>query len=390
MTRTSATRRTLLRGCAGAALVHAALPARAAVGPPVPGVDRDTLVVGQDITLANGRNAYGQEVQSGIKAMLDELNRQGGVHGRRVVLRTLDDDNQGDKAEGNARRLIDDGVFVLFGSIEGGPSTAVMRVAVQRQVPFFGPIAGSPELRRPHQPLVFPVRAEHRDEFRALVQHAVSLGYQRVGLFHANSGTGKLHLESVQIVSREARAEVVSAVPFDGNITDEQLDAVVRQLAQQRTQVMLNHGSPAVYARLVRRAAQQGLRTRFMAVNSGSSQIAAALGPLAHGMVFAQVVPNPWSGKTALAREYQGAFGRAFPGREFSYGSLEGYATARALAAALERAGPQPTRTGFVNALEAGPEIDLGGMRLSYRPGGHRGSAFVDLSMVNREGRFLQ
>ena len=137
------------------------------------------------------------------------------------------------------------------------------------------------------------------------------------------------------------------------------------------------------------RAAALGARTKFMAVNSGSSQIATALGPLAHGMVFAQVMPNPWSGKTALAREYQAAFGRAHPGRERSYGSLEGYATAKALVAALELAGTQPTRAGFVKAQEAA-DIDLGGVRLSYRPGDHRGSAFVDLSMVNRTGRFLQ
>ena len=49
----------------------------------------------------------------------------------------------------------------------------------------------------------------------------------------------------------------------------------------------------------------------------------------------------------------------------------------------------QPTHAGFVSALEAN-DIDLGGMRLSYRSGGHRGSSFVDLSMVDRQGRFLQ
>lgn len=380
-------RRTCLRRLAGAALVPAAGRLRAQAT--APGVDRETLRVGQSITLAGGRNGYGVEVQAGIQTLLDQVNGDGGVHGRRIVLRTLDDENQGTKAEANARRLVDEGVLLLFGSIEGGPSTAVMRAAVQRQVPFFGPIAGSPELRRPHQPLVFPVRAEHRDEFRALVQHAVSLGLRRVGLFHANSGTGKLHLESVQLVCGEARAEVVSAFAFESDISDAQLDAVARQMMERRTEVMLNHGSPAIYARLVQRAAALGARTRFMAVNSGSSQIATALGPLAHGMVFAQVVPNPWSGKTGLARDYQAAFAKAHPGRERSYGSLEGYATARALVAALELAGPQPTRAGLIRALE-GADIDLGGMRISYRPQAHRGSTFADLSMVGRDGRFLQ
>ena len=34
--------------------------------------------------------------------------------------------------------------------------------------------------------------------------------------------------------------------------------------------------------------------------------------------------------------------------------------------------------------------VDLGGMKLHYRPGDHAGSAFVDLALVTREGKFLQ
>jgi len=44
-----------------------------------------------------------------------------------------------------------------------------------------------------------------------------------------------------------------------------------------------------------------------MGVNSGSSQIVKGLGPLAKGMVFAQVVPSPWARRLEIAREYQDA-----------------------------------------------------------------------------------
>ena len=45
-----------------------------------------------------------------------------------------------------------------------------------------------------------------------------------------------------------------------------------------------------------------------MGVNSGSSQmVPRTLGPLAQGMVFAQVVPSPWERKREIAREYQDA-----------------------------------------------------------------------------------
>lgn len=359
-----------------------AVRAQAGVGP-------NEIVIGQNITLQGGKNVYGAEIQAGVQTLLQEVNRAGGVFGRRVVLRTLDDENQGAKAEANAKQLVDSGVFILFGSIEGGPSTAVMKVAADRQIPFFGPMAGSPELRRPHQPQVFPVRAEHREEFRALIAHASSIGLRRVGFFHADSGTGQLHLENVKRAAAEVNAEVVLAAPFKSDITDAQLDTLVEALAKQKVDVMINHGSPSTYEKLIRKAKASGVRTQFFAVNSGSTGLARSLGDLSHGMVFAQVVPNPFARKTALAREYQDAYRKAFPDRDFSYGSLEGYLTAKALVGALRLAGAQPTRASFVRGLK-GVSMDLGGMKISYEENDHVGSTFVDLSIVTRTGSFLQ
>lgn len=379
-------RRTLSAGlqcfCAAFGLV-------ATVASAEPGVNATEIVLGQNITLQGGKNKYGVEVLAGITVLLEDVNRNGGVNGRRLVLRTLDDENQTAKAEANARQLVDAGAFILFGPIEGGPSTAVMKVAAEKQVPLFGPMAGSPELRRPHQPMVYPVRAEHREEFRTLVNYGASTGLKRVGFFHADSDTGRKHLENVKLAAIETKTEVVLAVPFKSDIGDLQLDQIVKQIGEQRVEMMLNHGSPAAYERLIRKARAAGLRTSFLAVNSGSTQLAGALGPLAQGMVFSQVVPNPWARKTAITREYQDAFRRARPDQEFSYGSLEGYLTAKAVVAALRLAGAQPTRASLTKALD-NAVLDLGGLKVAFRAGDHVGSTFVDLAMVTREGKFLQ
>lgn len=354
-----------------------------------PGVGPQEIVVGQSITLQGGKNAYGVEVLAGTRVLFDQVNRAGGVLGRRLALRTLDDDNKTATAEANARQLIQDGAFLIFGSVEGGPSTAVMKITEAQQVPFFGPMAGSPTLRRPHQPMVFPVRAEHREEFRALVQYGTKIGLKRVALLHADSEVGQQHLANVRLVSQEAGAQVVLSMPFKSDITEAQIDAHVARMAEQRVEMVLNHGSASIYERLVRKLRAAGLRTTVLAVNSGSTQLAASLGPLAEGMVFSQVVPNPWLRKTSIAREYQDTFAQAHPGRAFSYGSLEGYLTAKALVQALQLAGPKLTRAGLVKALEKA-DLDLGGVKLHYRPGDHAGSTFVDLALVTREGKFLQ
>jgi branched-chain amino acid transport system substrate-binding protein len=244
-------------------------------------------------------------------------------------------------------------------------------------------------LRRPHQPYVFPVRAEHKEEFRALIQYARNIGLKRVAFFHADSEVGQQHLANVKLAAGELGAEFVLALPFKSDITDAQLDTFVQQLREQRAEMVLNHGSATIYERLIRKTRAAGLSTTFLAVNSGSTQLAGALGPVAQGMVFSQVVPNPWLRKTEIVREYQDTFARAQPGRAYSYGSLEGYVTAKALVQALRLAGPKPTRATLVKALQKA-DIDLGGMKLHYRPGDHAGSTFVDLALVTREGKFLQ
>lgn len=375
---------------ARAASCLAFLLASGAAAAAADGVTRGAILVGQTITLEGGRNAYGAAVQEGVSAYLKHANQQGGVNGRQVVLKTLDDENNVAKAEANARELVQkDKVFVLFGSIEGGPSTAVMKAAIDLNVPFFGPMAGTPSLRRPHSPLVFPERAEHREEFRALLQNARSLGIVKVGFFRSDSDTGLQHLENVKLLCSELKMEVVADLPFKSGATEAELAALARRIGSSGAQVVLNHGSAALYEQLIRKARAAGLKTMFTAVNSGSSVLAQRLGELAHGMVFAQVVPNPNERKTEIAREYREVFARHFPGRPFTYGGLEGYLTAKALVAALRLAGPEPTRESFVQGIEKAGVIEVNGLKARYQPGDHTGLTLVDLAIYTRDSRFM-
>jgi ABC-type branched-subunit amino acid transport system substrate-binding protein len=352
------------------------------------GVGPQQLLIGQSITLQGGKNDYGTAVLDGVETYLSQVNNQGGVAGRKVVVKVLDDDNKPAQAEANARQLItQDKVFLMFGSIEGGPSTAVMKTATELKVPFFGPMAGSPTLRTPHQPLVFPVRAEHKEEFRALLQHAKSLGTQRVAFLRSDSETGQQHLDNVRLLSQPLGLEVVADLAFKSDIDDAGIDALVKQLATSRAQVVFNHGGIGVYEKFIRKAESRNLSLQFYGVNSGSTQLAGHLGELGHGMIFAQVVPSPWERKSALTRAYQDAFKTHKPGKAFSYGSLEGYMTAQALVEALQRAGPNPTRASFVAGLK-NADLQIEGLKVSYRDGAHTGLSLVDLAIVTRQGQF--
>jgi ABC-type branched-subunit amino acid transport system substrate-binding protein len=352
------------------------------------GVNNKEIVIGQSITLQGGKNAYGVAAAEGARLYFDATNATGGINGRKIVLRVLDDESSSTKAEANARQLVAEGAFILFGSIEGGPSNGVMKAAGELKVPFFGPMAGSPTMRRPHQPYVFPVRAEHREEFRALMQWGKTIGLKTVGFLHADSEVGRSHLENVKIIGAELGMQIAVAIPFKGDAKDGEFDAMLKVLTDKKPDMVFNHGSSDFYLKFIQKARTAGLKTSFMGVNSGSTQIASALGPQAAGMVFSQVMPSPAERKHLISREYQDALRKANSKQAFSYGALEGYVTAKALVKGLRAAGGDLTRAGLIRELESA-RYDLGGLGVRYAPGDHEGSRFVDLSIVSRDGRFV-
>ncbi len=111
------------------------------------------------------------------------------------------------------------------------------------------------------------------------------------------------------------------------------------------------------------------------------------MGKLSHGMIFAKVVPNPWERKTSITREYREEFSRYKPGQDFSYASLEGCITAKALVAALKLARPSPTREGLVSALQIAM-LDINDLPVVNEKTNHQGMLFVELSLVTRDLKF--
>jgi ABC-type branched-subunit amino acid transport system substrate-binding protein len=72
-----------------------------------------------------------------------------------------------------------------------------------------------------------------------------------------------------------------------------------------------------------------------------------------------------------------------------SFNGLEGFITAKVLVEALKSTGKDVTRQKFVRAVEGITELDLGGYFVSYSPTNHNGSSYVDITVINKDGRFF-
>jgi ABC-type branched-subunit amino acid transport system substrate-binding protein len=114
-----------------------------------------------------------------------------------------------------------------------------------------------------------------------------------------------------------------------------------------------------------------------------------ALGKDGSGVAITQVVPFPANATMPLVREYQQAMVAAGL-KEFSHLSLEGYLNAKLVTEALRRAGPKLTRVALTSAMDSIRGFNMGGLDVTFGQGAASGSRFVELTMVNAQGKLIK
>jgi ABC-type branched-subunit amino acid transport system substrate-binding protein len=348
---------------------------------------REPILIGQSAALTGSQSEFGREIRDGANAYFESLNRQGGIHGRPVRLVTLDDGGSADKAKENAARLISEQkVLALFGFISRPSSVAGAKIASGAKVPFLGPFSGTPALYK-FDPYVFTVRASYDDELAAMVQQLVATGHRKIGFAYLNDARAV----NVPLVEKLlAQHQLKPTVLIGVDRASGEVGAQAKELAKANPDALLALANNLPLTALTREARKLGNTTPFWIVSFVDSKLMVKdLGPDAAGQVFAQVGPLPTKRRARIVKDYQRDYQAAFPGALISFTSFEGYISARVLAEGLRKAGANPSRERIVKGLEAIGDMDLGDFWVNYSDKKHNGSAFVDLTIVNKNGNFL-
>src|SRR5262245_33086460 len=142
------------------------LPARAEDG-----VGDKEIRIGMANALSGPASGLGLNLKAGAEAYFARVNAAGGVHGRKLVLVSIDDGYEPEQAVAATRRLVEqDKVFTLFGYVGTPTSAAVVPLASRAGVPYLFPFTGAEFLRNPVNKWVFNVRASYFDETEAMVE----------------------------------------------------------------------------------------------------------------------------------------------------------------------------------------------------------------------------
>jgi ABC-type branched-subunit amino acid transport system substrate-binding protein len=378
----------------GSSALPVADPVRTAVSPG----GLPPIVVGVSNVQSGPSRFLGQELIQGARAYLDRINAEGGVHGRRVTLVVRDDGYEPVLAVRNTRELIErDRVLFLFGYV-GTPTLVrvlpLLRYYARQDVVNVAPFTGAdPPRRPPYDRYVFNVRASYREEARALVRHLHSHGHRRIGFLGQADAYGK----SVEIGVRDALSELgldlVESVTYRRNqhvATD--MSAQVRLLRQARAEAVIVVGGPSsVFIRTARLAGWDApiANVSFVGAEAMLAALREASGDvgldLTRGLVNSQVVPSPEDPRYPLTAEY-----RSFVAPEKrGFVGFEGWLDAVVVVEALRRAGPAPTRAGFIRALESLTGWDPGlGAPIQFSPTYHKGLNRVWLTRTEN-GRWV-
>ena len=373
-------------------LLAVAAVACSALAAAEPGVTDSTITLGMSSPFTGPNGVYGVNMRQVIQAYFAQVNKGGGVNGRKIDLVALDDGYETDRTVANTKTLIGDKrVFALLAFYGSSPTTEAMNTVFgPARVPLVGTISGAGTLREPiaknpNGHYMFNVRASYADETEAIINQLVSLGLKNIAVFYQNDGFGKSGLEGVTASLKKHNLAPSAVATVERNSVD--VAAAVDTIAKAKPQavVMVTLYKPtAAFVQAMKKAGQRPMFTTLSPV--GTEQLVKELGADARGIVISQVMPYPWNDIVPMVRDYQKLVGK---GGAYSYYGIEAYAMARIMVEALRKTGKEPTREKLVAALES-TNTDLGGFRIGFTNTNRQGSRFVEMTVVGPGGRVLK
>jgi ABC-type branched-subunit amino acid transport system substrate-binding protein len=353
-------------------------------------------------------------------AYFNEVNRRGGVAGRKLVLLAYDDGYEPLPAIDNTLRLIEERrALLLFGYVGTPTVTKALPVLAKHRdedvLLFFSYTGAQPLRERPYGDLVFNLRASYRQETEGLVSQFIKLGRRRVAVFYQADAYGRSGIVGVtRALARYGLAPVAEATYRRGARFDTDMSRQVEILWRGRPEAVIAIGAYAACAAFVRQVREAGWEVPIANVSfAGSDAIAQLLTAaerrsgkvLTSNLINSQVVPSYEDTRLPAAREYRRLMDHlgpslppnvpppadgsaAYAPLRYSYASFEGFLDAKLLVAILRRM-DMPERARLRAAAESLRDFDLGiGPPVSFGPRRHQGLDAVYYT-VYEGGRFV-
>ena len=361
----------------------------------------EDIVIGMSAAFNGPSRGLGIELYRGSMAYLEPVNRRGGIHGKKIVIRAYDDGYNPMPAIRNTIKLIDDDDVLLLMNYVGTPTVTrvlpLLKNYRKKHVYLFFPFTGAePQRQPPYSDFVFNLRASYQNETEGLVDHFVRLGRTKISVFYQADAYGRGGWEGV----RDALAG--HGLKINGEATYRRGTEFSASLKQQvdilkaaGPDAIVSIGSYAACAALIRDARDSGWKVPIANVSFvGSEAMADLLLQLGkakgvdytRNLINSQVVPSYEDMSLPAVKEYRqrmDEYGAKVPHPwdasdyqpvRYSFVSLEGFLNAKLLVQILSTLGAVPAKSRIKETVENLRNSDLGiGSLISFGPDKHQG-----------------
>jgi branched-chain amino acid transport system substrate-binding protein len=143
---------------------------------------QDEIKVGEFASLTGGSASFGQSSHKGTALAVDEINKAGGVLGKKIHLFTEDDQSQSGQPATIVRKLISsDKVIAVLGEVASSKSLEAAPICQQNKIPMISPASTNPKVTEVGD---FIFRICFIDPFQGTVmaKFAISKGWKKVAV----------------------------------------------------------------------------------------------------------------------------------------------------------------------------------------------------------------
>ncbi len=356
------------------------------------GVSETEIKIGMHTDISGPVSSFGKYSVEGVKMRMEEINENGGIHGRKLVLFAEDHQYQVPRAVQAANKLINkDKIFLMLASLGTPMNNAVFQTQEAKDIPNLFPLSSARSMTEPLHRLKFGALSSYYDQIRSGVKWAVEKeGKNKICVLYQDNDFGQETYDAVidQLSSMNLSLhEKATNKPTDTDLTS-QITKLKNADCEAVAMGTIVKDTIIGYAK----AKQMGWDALFFGqVASFHPVIASQPGGITDGFyTFAQFdTPTKDSCSQEICNwidRYESLFGNT-P----NIGSAYGYMYMDVTARALEIAGHDLTTDSFINALESIKDykIPFGDSVLSWGPDKHLGANDAFLFVV-QDGKFVQ
>jgi branched-chain amino acid transport system substrate-binding protein len=330
------------------------------VGGSTPGVTQGTIAIGSSGPLT-GEAAAAAGVLRGADGYFKYVNARGGVYGRKIDFKYLDDAYDPATTVQNVRQLLQqDNVFALFSVVGTNGNLAIRDYTNAAGVPQVFSASGATTFGRDYAkyPWTIGYLPPYAEEGKIYAKHILATGGKRakVAILYQSDDYGKDLLAGFrQGLGSQARKLIVQTVGYDPTASDVQSQLAQLKGSGANTFCVFAFGKFAIQAFVY--ASKLGWKPQIYVNDVASASAVMVLDPqkTAEGAISILWGKDPATPKfkgdpgVALAAKI---VKRYIPGGNPSDGFLvAGMAEAYSFVDALKRAGKNLTRKGLMNAV---------------------------------------